>query len=895
MSKDMLIDSAHAEEIRIAVVDDGKLDKFDFETRSKVRVKGNVYLAKVIRVEPSLQAAFVDYGGNRHGFLSFSEIHYDYFQIPVNDRQELEAHLQNAIAAHIAETGQTAEEIDQKEIARLRYQFYRRYKIQEVIKKRQIMLVQVTKEERGNKGAALTTYISLAGRYCVLMPNTPKGSGVSRKITNRNDREKLKKIVSELFIENGSTVIRTAGIGHTKAEIKKDFTYLKNLWNEIREITLKSSAPCLIHEEAGIIKRSLRDMYSKEIESVVVEGESGYKVAKKFMKKLMPSHSKKVKLYDDKNVPLFSKYKLNEQISQIYSTRVDLPSGGYLVINNTEALIAIDVNSGKSTRERNIAGTALKTNLEAAQEIARQCRLRDLAGLIVVDFIDMEEKRNNLQVERCMRDALKNDKAKIQVGTISNFGLLEFSRQRLRSSIADANMIVCPHCRGTGFMWCEESFAVQILRKIEEICVSGDFKEIVVTLSGNIALYILNNKRSFISAIESRGNFKITFNIDHRIANTEFRIDPIARPKPKVISEDDSDSESEKKAEPNKKHIKTKNKESINNRSEVKPGLKRKKTFKPHQNQRFEKTDEDIQSDKLEKSPETETVVHKIAKRPMANSKKDELYAKPIPIDTPEDLEISKIQEEKKAKKAKTKKIKAAKAEEKLEKTEKIEKSEKVKKTKETKGSQKSKARAKASSQTDQIELDIEVPAAPKKRGRKKAIKNKEETPLVTVEAENKEEASLFEVESENKEKKAIEKPKAKKKAKKVEKTQSIKKAEKTETVEKSETNEEKPKKKTTTRKTKKSAESKEETAPETQNGKTVPELKEGKVDFSSKIEVSKYQRDIVTKVMQSYQEQELNNSSLSNKTAPPIAKKKRNGWWQKLLKKPEDKQGEAI
>lgn len=548
MSKDMLIDSAHAEEIRIAVVDNGKLEKFDFETRSKVQVKGNIYLAKVIRVEPSLQAAFIDYGGNRHGFLSFSEIHYDYFQIPVSDRHELEAHLQNAIAAHVEETGQTAEEMDPREIARLRYQFYRRYKIQEVIKKRQIMLVQVTKEERGNKGAALTTYISLAGRYCVLMPNTPKGSGVSRKITNRKDREKLKKIVSELHIENGSTVIRTAGVGHTKTEIKKDFAYLTNVWNEIRETTLKSSAPCLIHEEAGIIKRSLRDMYSKEIDFVVVEGEKGYKTAKEFMKKLMPSHSRKVKLYNDKNIPLFSKYKLNEQINQIYSTRVDLPSGGYLIINNTEALIAIDVNSGRSTRERNIAGTALKTNLEAAQEIARQCRLRDLAGLIVVDFIDMEEKRNNIQVERCMRESLRSDKAKIQVGSISNFGLLEFSRQRLRSSIADANMIICPHCRGTGFMWSDESLAVQVLRKIEEACIGFEFKEIIVTLSANIALYILNNKRSFISAIEARGSLKITFNVDHRIAANDFKIEQILKPT-SLVCEDEEDIETDDEKE----------------------------------------------------------------------------------------------------------------------------------------------------------------------------------------------------------------------------------------------------------------------------------------------------------------------------------------------------------
>ena len=640
MSKDMLIDSAHAEEVRIAVVNDGKLDKFDFETRSKVQVKGNIYLAKVIRVEPSLQAAFIDYGGNRHGFLSFSEIHYDYFQIPVSDRHELEAHLQNAIAAHVEETGQTAEEMDPREIARLRYQFYRRYKIQEVIKKRQIMLVQVTKEERGNKGAALTTYISLAGRYCVLMPNTPKGSGVSRKITNRKDREKLKKIVSELHIENGSTVIRTAGIGHTKTEIKKDFAYLTNVWNEIRETTLKSSAPCLIHEEAGIIKRSLRDMYSKEIDTVVVEGEKGYKTAKEFMKKLMPSHSRKVKLYSDKNIPLFSKYKLNEQINQVYSTRVDLPSGGYLIINNTEALIAIDVNSGRSTRERNIAGTALKTNLEAAQEIARQCRLRDLAGLIVIDFIDMEEKRNNIQVERCMRESLKNDKAKIQVGSISNFGLLEFSRQRLRSSIADANMIICPHCRGTGFMWSDESLAVQVLRKIEEACIGFEFKEIIVTLSANIALYILNNKRSFISAIEARGNLKITFNVDHRIAANDFKIEQILKPAPLVCEDEEdteTDSEKEKTSTASKKVTTRgnfKQKEKSSKEVSEKKSIDRKKAVprsdKKQETSSIEKSDRKVKSEentKVSSSKDSDsTTADKITKRsnPSKNFPKDD-------------------------------------------------------------------------------------------------------------------------------------------------------------------------------------------------------------------------------------------------------------------------------
>lgn len=529
VSKNILIDSEHSEEIRVAVIDDGKLERYDFESTSKVQVKGNIYLAKVVRVEPSLQAAFVDYGKDRNGFLSFSEIHQDYFQIPVDDRADLEEHVNNAIAARAEELGVSVEELETKEVGRIRYQMYRRYKIQEVIKKRQIMLVQVTKEERGNKGASLTTYISLAGRYCVLMPNTEKSSGVSRKITNRDDRAKLKKIVGNLKVEHGSVVLRTAGIGHTKAEIGKDFEYLRKMWEDICKKTLKSTAPCLIHEEAGIIKRAIRDLYSREIESIFVQGKEGYKTAKSIMKTLMPSHAKKVQLYEDTAVPLFKKFDINDQIRQIYSTRVDLPSGGYLVINNTEALIAVDVNSGRATRERNISGTALKTNLEAATALARQCKLRDLAGLIVVDFIDMEDKRDNIKIEKCLKSALHDDKAKIQVGSITNFGLLEFSRQRLRSSIADANMVICPHCRGTGFIWSEESNAIQVLRRIEESCATVDVAEVRVTLSPSVALYIMNNKRSFLSNIEERNHLRVVINIDYTITALDFKIDPIVK------------------------------------------------------------------------------------------------------------------------------------------------------------------------------------------------------------------------------------------------------------------------------------------------------------------------------------------------------------------------------
>lgn len=522
----MLIDAAHLEEVRVAIVEDGQLDRFEFESQAKAPIKGNIYLAKVIRVEPCLQAAFVDYGGGKHGFLSISEIHHDYFQIPIGDRENLEAHIQNAMAEK-EDDGIIDEEAHQREISRLRYQFHKQYRIQEVIKKRQIMLVQVMKEERGNKGAALTTYITLAGRYCVLMPNTAKGSGVSKKIVDRSDREKLKKVVSSLHIDHGSVVIRTAGIGRTKIEIKKDFDYLVKVWNETKETTFKSIAPSLIHEEANLIKRMIRDYYSKNIDEIIVQGDFGYKIARDFVRKSMPRQIKNVILHEDKNLPLFSKFEINDQINQIYSTRVDLKSGGYLIINNTEALVSIDVNSGKATKERNVFGTALKTNLEAAEEIARQCVLRDLAGLIVVDFIDMEDKRSNLQVERCFREALKNDKAKIYVESISKLGLLEFSRQRLRSNIIETNMVMCPHCNGRGNIWSDDATALQVLRKIEEVCSILNVKEVMVTVARDVAMYILNQKREFISNLEKQGEFTIRFNIDLLISSSDFKVEHI--------------------------------------------------------------------------------------------------------------------------------------------------------------------------------------------------------------------------------------------------------------------------------------------------------------------------------------------------------------------------------
>jgi len=472
----MLVDAIHPEETRIVVTSGNKLEEFDFESASRRQLRGNIYLAKITRVEPSLQAAFIEYGGNRHGFLAFSEIHPDYYQIPVADREALlrdeeehdraEAAAESAPSAasqaedadqdddhddhgdgasHIEQAPSNSEPVEQigagdaledmQEQRRRPAPSRRNYKIQEVIKRRQVMLVQVVKEERGNKGAALTTYLSLAGRYSVLMPNTARGGGISRKITNAADRKRLKDIVGDLEVPQGQGIIlRTAGASRTKAEVKRDFEYLQRLWENVRSLTLKSQAPCLVYEEGSLIKRTIRDLYNKEIDEVFVAGEDAYREAKDFMKMIMPSHAKNVQLYKD-DQPIFSKYNVEGQLDQMFSPQVTLPSGGYLVINPTEALVSIDVNSGRSTREHNIEDTALQTNLEAAEEVSRQLRLRDLAGLIVIDFIDMMENRSNRAVERKLKDSLKNDRARIQVGRISHFGLMEMSRQRIRFGV----------------------------------------------------------------------------------------------------------------------------------------------------------------------------------------------------------------------------------------------------------------------------------------------------------------------------------------------------------------------------------------------------------------------------------------------------------------------------
>ena len=647
MAKKMLIDATHAEETRVVVVDGNKVEEFDFETVNKRQLAGNIYLAKVTRVEPSLQAAFVDYGGNRHGFLAFSEIHPDYYQIPVADRQALleeerayaraqaeeeetpkksssrrrrssrgkKAETNDAVTTREAEGGiggmdvvdlgeeesdddtlvsdeaearnlpgeaeaeapkaeeapeqaaeETAaddrgdettdaaeengsddgdsdddgdgtaadrdEEIEsvadedvQEEIRQPRKPRPKRYKIQEVVKVRQILLVQVVKEERGNKGAALTTYLSLAGRYCVLMPNTARGGGISRKITNAADRKKLKEIASEIDVPEGAgLIVRTAGAKRTKTEIKRDYEYLKRLWEQIRELTLKSVAPAPIYEEGNLIKRSIRDLYSKEIDEVWVEGEAGYRTAKDFMKMIMPSHAKNVKQYAD-GLPLFARYQVESYLAGMFNPTVQLKSGGYIVIGVTEALVAIDVNSGRATKEGSIEETALKTNLEAAEEVARQLRLRDLAGLIVIDFIDMDERKNNNAVEKRFKDKLKTDRARIQVGRISGFGLLEMSRQRLRPGMLEATTQPCPSCHGTGLLRSDDSIGLAVLRQIEEEGTRRKSREVLLKAPVGIVNFLMNQKREHIAQIEARYGLSVRLEADPHMISPDFSLE----------------------------------------------------------------------------------------------------------------------------------------------------------------------------------------------------------------------------------------------------------------------------------------------------------------------------------------------------------------------------------
>ena len=643
MAKKMLIDATHAEETRVVVVDGNKVEEFDFESQNKRQIAGNIYLAKVTRVEPSLQAAFVDYGGNRHGFLAFSEIHPDYYQIPVADREALMAEEKayaEAIAAEAEQEAQkpkrtrkrrakpaaqhssdpietrdvtavdgvvdgmetidlsadeegqaaaslveddlseaapeaedandtaevapesepasagseevvepeaaldteedhdqededqaddgiesVAQEDDSEDVRPVRKPRPRRYKIQEVIKVRQIMLIQVVKEERGNKGAALTTYLSLAGRYCVLMPNTARGGGISRKITNAADRKKLKEIATTIVVPEGAgLIVRTAGAKRTKTEIKRDYEYLQRMWEQIRELTLKSSAPAAIYEEGDLIKRSIRDLYNRDIDEVLVEGAAGYRNAKDTMKMIMPSHAKNVKHYMD-SMPLFARFQVETFLDGMFNPTVQLKSGGYLVIGITEALVAIDVNSGRATKEGSIEQTALNTNLEAAEEVARQLRLRDLAGLIVIDFIDMDERRNNIAVEKRMKDKLQSDRARIQVGRISGFGLMEMSRQRLRPGMLEASTQPCAHCHGTGLIRSQDSLGLTILRELEEEGGRARSKEVLIKAPISIANFLINQKREHISQIEQRHGMAVRIEADPFLISPDYTIE----------------------------------------------------------------------------------------------------------------------------------------------------------------------------------------------------------------------------------------------------------------------------------------------------------------------------------------------------------------------------------
>ena len=556
MTKRMLIDASHPEETRVVVADGTRIEELDFESSAKRQLRGNVYLARVTRVEPSLQAAFVEYGGNRHGFLAFSEIHPDYYQIPYEDRMALlEAEEADALAdakdedeeaektaqASSNDDAATSDDMDddtdtddeddaaaeQAEPAkkRRRSSSRRRYKIQEVIKRGQILLIQVVKEERGNKGAAMTTYLSLAGRYCVLMPNTPRGGGISRKIANGPDRKRLKTIVADLKVPSGiGVIVRTAGAKRTKPEIKRDYEYLSRLWETIRDKTLKSIAPSLIHEEGDLVKRSIRDLYDKDISEILVQGDEAYKDAKSFIKMLMPSHAKNVKAYKE-TIPLFLRYNIESQLEDSLSSLVQLKSGGYLVIHPTEALVSIDVNSGRSTKERNVERTALKTNLEAVDEVARQMRLRDLAGLVVIDFIDMDENKNNRAVERRMKEALSRDRARVQTGRISQFGLMEISRQRRRRSLLDASTISCPHCSGVGRQRSTESTALRALRAVAETGVRGKAARIRLRITPDVALYMINEKRNRLQEIEQTYNMFVELYADGELLKPDFTID----------------------------------------------------------------------------------------------------------------------------------------------------------------------------------------------------------------------------------------------------------------------------------------------------------------------------------------------------------------------------------
>ncbi|PCJ97845.1 MAG: ribonuclease [Zetaproteobacteria bacterium] len=793
MSKKMLIDATHKEETRIAITDGNKLIEYDYESQNRKPLKGSIFLAKVTRVEPSLQAAFVNFGGNRHGFLPFSEIHPDYFKIPVADREALMAEQEALLQEHDEEEAleddvddgsvekdpsendmgddivtdengsddvqedaepkgkakksanvdttdadgskvgtkskeveETSEQIsdndtvaveDDKSVIsgdvdedalaasdvdgnvalpadkgeengdvqdnenagndgdkknyrgrggrgrggrgrgnkrsqyrnrnvevvggdendgskRFRFNLRRKYKIQEVVKRGQIMLVQVNKEERGNKGAAVGSYLSLPGRYCVLMPNSPRAGGVSRKIANQKDRARMKEIVKSLDIPKGmSVIVRTAGVTRTKAEIKRDLDYLMRLWNNIRELTLESTAPAIVYEEADLIKRSVRDLYTSDIDEVQVAGAAGYEAAKEFMNMLIPSHVKKVKHYESGQLPLFNRFQIESQINEIGQPEVRLKSGGYLVINPTEALVSVDVNSGKSTKGRHIEETALKTNLEAAEEVARQLKLRDLGGLVVIDFIDMEHRGNNAKVERRMKEALSSDRARVQVGRISSFGLMELSRQRLSPSLIESQFEQCHNCSGIGLVRTDDAMSIIVLRAIEEEGIRGRAAQVIVQVTSSVALYILNFKRKKLAQIEERYNLEVLLRVDDEIAASDYRVE-VSKPavsgdatddasgeaKPKTVTPSDGNADADDKADGNRRRRGRRGGRNRNNRPEAEAD----KSDHNVQNENSEKTEDAAQKT----SDSSEKLAEKISDVPKGD-KDDSKDAKP--------------------------------------------------------------------------------------------------------------------------------------------------------------------------------------------------------------------------------------------------------------------------
>ena len=623
MTKRILIDGSNDQETRIASVQNEIIEDFEYEVVGKKQLRGNVYLARVSRVEPSLQAAFVEYGGNRQGFLAFSEVHPDYYRIPVEDR----AKLLDTVSKEVIEDDEiqtnSDENIDDeiqenKDFKKIKNKLYKNYKIQEVISKGQIILVQIVKEERGNKGAALTSYLSLAGRYCVLMPNTPKGGGISRKISTSTDRQRLKKVLSGLNLDKGmALIIRTAGSKRTKVEIKRDFQNLISIWENIKDKTLKSNAPNLIHDEGSIIKRAVRDMYNSDVEEILVQGELAFKTCKSYMKSLMPSHTKKIQKYNDNDILLFQKFGIDTQLSDIFKPIVNLKSGGYLVINHTEALVAVDVNSGKATRERSIEKTAFQTNLEAAQEFARQAKLRDLSGLVVIDFIDMEDYKNRNTIERKLKEAFKLDRARIQIGEISNFGLLELSRQRLRLSVSETSTDVCNFCGGVGRVQSFEVTSMQMLREAEENIINIPKNEVHISIHSNLSTYILNNKKQNVFDIEKRHKVKIIFNVDNNLAVSDYKFDSNEDEKTADLK---SENQHKDKISKKKKNQKTSSDDNIvtgidtvlNKKQD--PSLKEKKLKRVRRKEKPSKEKKNSQNENFEKDIETiETTTDNVA------------------------------------------------------------------------------------------------------------------------------------------------------------------------------------------------------------------------------------------------------------------------------------------